>query len=382
MLVQPFLKFVADNVFDHRTNLGRNQLVFGLRRKLRIRRLNRQNAGQTLAHVFAGNGVFVFFEEVVFGNVVIDGAGQSAAETGQMRTAVFLRNVVGKAEHAFVVGIGPLQGNINLNVVLFAAESNDIFVQRRLGFVNMVNESRQTAFIMEVNLARFGTAVVNQPQINAGVQKSLFANGAFKRIEVEFGHGKGFGAGQKSYFGTVAAFGIADDFQMFNDVAVRKARQMFLALAPNAQIEPDGQSVDDRNADTVQTAGNLIGIVIELAAGVKFGHDDLGGGNALFLVHADRNAAAVVANGGRTVGIEDNLGFVAITGQSFVNGVVQHFVNHVVEAGTVIGVANIHARTFPYGVKTFQNLDRVRIVLAFFFFLFFGCHFFHSVKTL
>mgnify|MGYP007090375908 CR=1 FL=1 len=54
----------------------------------------------------------------------------------------------------------------------------------------------------------------------------------------------------------------------------------------------------------------------------------------------------------------------------------------VVEAETVIGVANIHARTFPYGVKTFQNLDRVRIVLAFFFFLFFGCHFFHSVKTL
>lgn len=100
MLVQPFLKLVADNVFDHRTNLGRNQLVFGLRRKLRIRRLNRQNAGQTLAHVFAGNGVFVFFEEVVFGNVVIDGAGQRAAETGQMRTAVFLRNVVGKAEHA------------------------------------------------------------------------------------------------------------------------------------------------------------------------------------------------------------------------------------------------------------------------------------------
>ena len=129
------------------------------------------------------------------------------------------------------------------------------------------------------------------------------------------------------------AFGIADDFQMFNDVAVRKARQMFLTLAPNAQIEPDGQSVDDRNADTVQTAGNLIGIVVELAAGVKFGHDDLGGGNALFLVHADRNAAAVVANGGRTVGIEDNLSFVAITGQSFVNGVVQHFVNHVVEAG-------------------------------------------------
>ena len=91
-----------------------------------------------------------------------------------MRTTVFLRNVVGKAEHAFVVGIGPLQGNIDLNVVLFAAESDDVFMQRRLGFVNMVDESRQTAFIMEVNLARFGTAVVNQPQINAGVQKGLF----------------------------------------------------------------------------------------------------------------------------------------------------------------------------------------------------------------
>ena len=103
-----------------------------------------------------------------------------------MRAAVFLRNVVGKAEHALVIGIGPLQGNVNLNVVFLAAESDNRFVQRSFGLVQMRNESHQPAFIMKINFSRFGAAVVNQFQIDAGVQKSLFANGSFQRFKAEF----------------------------------------------------------------------------------------------------------------------------------------------------------------------------------------------------
>jgi hypothetical protein len=47
----------------------------------------------------------------------------------------------------------------------------------------------------------------------------------------------------------------------------------------------------------VQAAGNLIGIVVKLTAGVQHGHDDFGGRNALFLVNLGGNTAAVIANG-------------------------------------------------------------------------------------
>ena len=56
--------------------------------------------------------------------------------------------------------------------------------------------------------------------------------------------------------------------------------------------EPARQSI----ADTVQAAGNLVGVLLEFSAGMKLGHDDLGGGDAFFLVDVHRNAAAIIAH--------------------------------------------------------------------------------------
>ena len=44
----------------------------------------------------------------------------------------------------------------------------------------------------------------------------------------------------------------------------------------------------------MQTAGNLVGILVELTAGMELGHDDLGGGNAFFFMQLDRESAPVV----------------------------------------------------------------------------------------
>ena len=48
-------------------------------------------------------------------------------------------------------------------------------------------------------------------------------------------------------------------------------------------IEPLGQRVDDRDADAVQAAGDLVALAAELAAGVEHGEHDLGRGLALVL---------------------------------------------------------------------------------------------------
>jgi hypothetical protein len=47
------------------------------------------------------------------------------------------------------------------------------------------------------------------------------------------------------------------------------------------------------DADAVQAAGDLVAVVVELAAGVQDGEHDLGRRTAA-LVHVHRNAAAVV----------------------------------------------------------------------------------------
>ena len=63
-----------------------------------------------------------------------------------------------------------------------------------------------------------------------------------------------------------------------------------------------------------------------------------------------RNAAAVVGDGARSVCIQRH-GYERVAGQSFVDRIVHHLVDHVVEARSiVIGVADIHAGTFAHGV--------------------------------
>ena len=123
-----------------------------------------------------------------------------------------------------------------------------------------------------------------------------------------------------------------------------------LAVAPDAQVERLGEGIDDGNTHAVQAAGNLIGVLVELAARVQLGHDDFGGGDAFFLVNIDRHAAAVVAYGNGTIGVQRDVNAIAVTGERLVDGVVDDFVDHLVQARTVIGIADVHAGTFADGI--------------------------------
>ncbi len=112
----------------------------------------------------------------------------------------------------------------------------------------------------------------------------------------------------------------------------------------------------------MQAAGDLVGILVELTAGMQLGHDDLGGRDSLLLVDADRNAAPVVGDGAGAVGIQGDRNGVAIAFERFVDRVVDDLVDHVMQAGTVIGIADIHARPLAHRVEPVQHLDRALVI--------------------
>ncbi|MDR6304418.1 hypothetical protein GGQ85_002125 [Nitrobacter vulgaris] len=138
--------------------------------------------------------------------------------------------------------------------------------------------------------------------------------------------------------------------------------QVFLVLAPDAQDQLAGERVDHRDADAVQPTGDLVGILIEFSAGVQLRHDDFSRGNAFTLVNVDGNAATVVAYGHRIVGVEDDLDGGGMSSQRFVDGVVDYFIDHMVQTGAVIGIADIHARPLAHGVEALENPDRFRAI--------------------
>ena len=68
-----------------------------------------------------------------------------------------------------------------------------------------------------------------------------------------------------------------------------------MAVAADLDVQLLRQRVDDRHADAVQAAGDLVAAAVaELAAGVQHGQHDLDGRQALFLHDRHGDAAAVV----------------------------------------------------------------------------------------
>jgi hypothetical protein len=70
------------------------------------------------------------------------------------------------------------------------------------------------------------------------------------------------------------------------------------------------------------------------------------------LMHVHGYTAAVILNGDTVVFVDAYVYFGAVAGQGFVNGVVHHFVNQVVEP-TEVNISDIHGGTYPYCFKAF-----------------------------
>ena len=106
--------------------------------------------------------------------------------------------------------------------------------------------------------------------------------------------------------------------------------------------------------DAVQTAGGRVGAAAELAAGVQAGHDDLDAGQAGARLDVDRDAAPVVADLDRAVGVQVDLDAGAVTAQGLVDGVVDDLPEAVHEPARV-GGPDVHARPLADGLEPLED---------------------------
>ncbi len=308
--------------------------------------LHRQHGGQALAGVIAAGFDLGFFENPLRVHVLIEGAGQRAAQAGQMRAAVALRDVVGETEHVFLIGIVPLHRQFDLNVVAGGVQVKHAVVERGFVAVEMLDERLDPALVFEhIFLAG---ALVPQPDADPGIEKRQFAQALGQHVVMKIDVGEYGGAGLEADFGA-GLLGLADGLQRRLRVAEPIVLLVELAVAVDGQLQGLGQRVHHRNADPVQAAGHFVGTVVELTAGVQHGHDDLGGGTALGMF-VRRDTATVVRHRHRLIGVNRHADLGAVTGQRLVDGVVHHFKNHVVQAGAIIGVADVHAGPLAYRV--------------------------------
>ena len=78
---QELVELAADHVLNDRLHFGRHELVLGLRRELGLRHLDRQHAGQALAHIVAGGLDLRLLGELLLLDVAVEACASSPGAT-------------------------------------------------------------------------------------------------------------------------------------------------------------------------------------------------------------------------------------------------------------------------------------------------------------
>ena len=350
-------------LFNCGLHFGRHQLVFGLGAELRIRYLDRDDRRQAFTGIITGGGDFMLLRQAFRFDVGVQVTRQRGTETHQVSTAIALWNVVGEAQQVLVEAVVPLQGDFHADAVFTLDVEVEHLVDRSLVGVQVFNERTQATFVLEQLF--LAAALILEDDADTGVKERQFTNPLGQDVPAEVNVLEGFFRWLEVDLGT-GGLTVADDFHRFLWYAVDVGLLPNLAATADSQDQLFGQGVHYRHTYTVQTTGYFIGVVVEFTASVEHGHNDLCRRNAFFFVHVYRDATTVVTHGDGFIRVDDNADVVAVTGQSFVDGVIDHLEHHVVQTATIIGVANVHTGTFAYGIQTFQHFNAGRVVRVFF----------------
>ena len=130
------------------------------------------------------------------------------------------------------------------------------------------------------------------------------------------------------------------------------------ALAVDFGHQKVAEGIHAGNTHTVQTAGNLIAVLVELTAGVQHRKHHFQGAAMLFLVHARGDTAAVVLHPDGIVFQDFNIYVCAEAGHSLVDTVIHHLIYQMVQT-PFADVADIHGGALAHRLKAFQNLDTI-----------------------
>ena len=145
------------------------------------------------------------------------------------------------------------------------------------------------------------------------------------------------------------------------DVAAREGDLVHGALARHAHLEALGQGVGDRDAHAVQAAREGVraaALLVELAARVQLREDDLDGRRLLDRMRAHRDAAPVVLDAHRAVGVQRHRDARRVSAQRLVGRVVDDLLDDVQRT---IG-ARVHPRPCAHRLQSLEDLDRLLVV--------------------
>ena len=278
-----------------------------------------------------------------------------------MRAALDCVDEVDEAEEALDVCVVVLYRDLELRFVLLAADYDGLLEEHLLALVEVLDERADAAGVVVGLFLGLLGALVLEVYRYMRVEEGELAQPLLQDVGLEFRRRENFAVGHELH-ARAAQRGLADDLELRDGVAALVALAVLPAVAPYRELEPYGERVDDRDADAVKPARYRVGALVEFAARVQHREDDLGGRTAR-LVHARRDAAAVVDDADAAVLVYRDADGVAEAGEGFVYRVVDDLVDQVVQPALPL-VADVHAGAFADRFEPFEYVYVLFVVVG------------------
>ena len=332
--------------------------------------------------------------------VAVHQGGQGRTEALFVRAALVGVDGIGKGVNGLLIALVPLQRYLYLVILALRIEGNDGRVDRGLGLIEVLDVVGQAIRVVEGYLLAalllcrsvlrlagffvegiagvrgiieggfiraglagfcigdflqfdllFGDALVNELNAQALVQEGHFLQAAGDGVVIVLGSFKNFRVRPETNLGARAA-GIATLNELVWD-GVLEVLVPMLAVALNLRLHAGRKRVHHGNADTVQAAGNGVGVGVELTAGVQLGHDHLDG-RCTRGVHFYRDATAIIDDLYAAIFQQLDGYFVGVAGHGLIDGVINDLPNEVVQAART-GRTNVHAGALTDGLEALQD---------------------------
>ena len=79
-------------------------------------------------------------------------------------------------------------------------------------------------------------------------------------------------------------------------------------------------------------------------------------------MNVGRDTAPIIFYFGGAVWIKRDVTNGCVARKGFINRIIDDFIDHVVQARTVVGITNIHAGALAHGIQSFEDLDGIRAI--------------------
>ena len=149
VLLQKIGKLLGNDALHRSLGLRGTQLLLRLSLELRILNLHRDNAGEALTNVLAGEIGLRILQELMLPGIVVEGFCQCIFKTGKVGTALRGIDVVDEGIDVLRIGIVVLHGNLNEDLLPLTLAVDHLGIQRLLALVQVGNKFLDTALVVE-----------------------------------------------------------------------------------------------------------------------------------------------------------------------------------------------------------------------------------------